>query len=66
MNWDVFEEVDKYKNENINNIVEVIKKAYRIPFNEYKIMSNKCIKFIRENYLKDIAEKRNKELLGIK
>jgi len=59
MDWSVFEEVDKYFNQNIINILESIKKAYNIPIKEWNKMSKNCKEFTKQKYLENITSKKN-------
>jgi len=65
MDWEVFEEVDKYFDENIKNIFECIKKAYNIPIKKWNIMSKNCKEFIKHKYLENITSKKNIKSLEI-
>jgi glycosyltransferase involved in cell wall biosynthesis len=65
MDWNVFEEVGKYKEENIRNILECIKKAYNIPIKEWNKISKNCKEFIRHKYFENITSKKNLKSLEI-
>jgi glycosyltransferase involved in cell wall biosynthesis len=59
LNWDVFDEVNKYFNDNIININECIKKAYSISINEWNIMSEKCREFVKKKYYENVTHNKN-------
>jgi hypothetical protein len=65
MDWAVFEEVDKYFKENIENILECIKKAYNIPVKKWNVISKNCKDFIKQKYLENITSKKNIKSLEI-
>jgi hypothetical protein len=65
MDWSVFEEVDKYFEKNIANILECVKKAYNIPITKWNKMSKNCKEFIRQIYLENITSKKNIKSLDI-
>jgi hypothetical protein len=65
MDWKVFEEIDKYFDENIKNILECIKKAYNIPIKKWNIISKNCRDFIKKKYLENITSKKNIKSLEI-
>jgi hypothetical protein len=65
MDWSVFEEVDKYYKENINNIKNSIQYAYNITITEWNKMSKNCNKFIKNTYLYHKTSKKNIETFKI-
>jgi hypothetical protein len=65
MNWSVFEEVDKFFNENTKNIYDCIMNAYKISITEWNRMSNNCKKFIKNKYSENKTSKKNLKSLEI-
>jgi hypothetical protein len=65
MDWSVFQEVDKYFEENVENIIECIKKSYNITIKKWNIMSKNCKDFIKHKYLENVTSKKNKKSLKI-
>ena len=65
MDWSVFQEVDKYFEENVENIIECIKKSYNITIKKWNKMSKNCKDFIKQKYLENVTSKKNKKSLKI-
>jgi glycosyltransferase involved in cell wall biosynthesis len=65
MNWSVFEEVDKYFDENAKNIYDCIMNAYKITIKEWNRMSNNCKNFVKNKYLENKTSKENLKSLEI-
>jgi glycosyltransferase involved in cell wall biosynthesis len=65
INWDVFDEVYKYFNKNLNNIYQAIMKAYSISIDDWNNMSEKCKKFVKKKYFSEKTNKKNLETFEI-
>ena len=65
MDWSVFEKVDLHFFENIGNIFECIKGAYKISIEDWNKMSKNCKEFIKNKYLENITELENIKSLEI-
>jgi hypothetical protein len=63
--WSVFEEVDKYFDENAKNIYDCIMNAYKISIKEWNRMSNNCKYFVKNKYLENQTSKKNLKSLEI-
>ena len=57
-NWNVFNSVDKYFNENLKNLTKLIKKIYKLPIDKYNTMSKKAYNSVQK-YSKDICDSEN-------
>jgi hypothetical protein len=65
MDWNVFKDIDKYFEENAQNIFNCLNDVYKIQITEWNKMSNNCKNFIRNKYLENDTNKKNLDSLQI-
>lgn len=56
--WEIFNEVDKFKEENIKSIKNCVLNAYSINIDQWNDMSEKCYNFVATNYSKTASEQK--------
>jgi len=62
-NWDVYDNVDSNFEINLDNLVQTILNAYRIPISQWNQLSMQCYLTIHNTYLKSPAFHMNNQLL---